>query len=261
MKRMLLAFQFLTIIPVKDTGEVPEQRIGSSTALFPVVGFFEGALMAVFAGLLLKVFPTELTNGLLILLMIIANGGLHLDGLADTFDAIASRGDKEKKLAIMKESAVGPIGVISIVMALLLKYILLNAVFFHSAIKVYFASIILMPVISRWAMVPVAYYCRPARQDGLGRIFIQYTELRALLTATALTILASFLVCFSFSHLELFLFHLIFVLPVLYVFNFIVVWFSNKYFDGMSGDLFGAVHETALLLFLTATVLWLQKFI
>jgi hypothetical protein len=114
MKRMLLAFQFLTIIPVKDTGEVPEQRIGSSTALFPVVGFFEGALMAVFAGLFLKVFPTELTNGLLILLMIIINGGLHLDGLADTFDAIASRGDKEKKLAIMKESAVGPIGVISI---------------------------------------------------------------------------------------------------------------------------------------------------
>ncbi len=254
MKKILLAFQFLTIVSVKDLGEVSEQEIGSTTAFFPIVGFFEGLLLVILAAAFLKVFSAEVTNVLLVLVMVLINGGLHLDGLADTFDAIASRGDKEMKLAIMKDSAIGPIGVIAIIMTLLMKYVLLNGVFFHSVLKVYYATIVLMPVLSRWTMVPVAYYSKPARQDGMGRMFIKHTKLRELLLATALAILASLLVCSFASNLVLFMFYLMFIIPMLYVFNFIAVWFSNRHFEGMTGDSFGAVYEIAVLLFLVIAV-------
>jgi cobalamin synthase len=52
-----------------------------------------------------------------------------------------------------------------------------------------------------------------------------------------------------------------FVLPVIYIFNFGAVWFFKKIFGGMTGDSFGAVNEIALLIFLVMMVVWLQKFI
>jgi adenosylcobinamide-GDP ribazoletransferase len=261
MKKMLLAFQFLTIIPVKDTGESPEQDVGSATVYFPVVGLIEGSLLSVLAWLFLKVFPGELTSGLVLFAMVLINGGLHLDGLSDTFDAVASRGNIDKKLAIMKDSTIGPAGVIAIVLVLLLKYLLLNSMFFYSSISVYYTGLLLMPVISRCTMVWAIFHGRPARQDGLGRMFIEYTGLRELITATVLTLIACFVTLGVISEFELLLFHLMFVLPVLYFFSVSAVWFFNKHFGGMTGDSFGSVYEIAILLFLTTRILWVQKFI
>ena len=138
------------------------------------------------SALLLKILPAEVVSALLVLVMTILNGGLHLDGLADTFDAVAARGDKDRKLAIMKDSYIGPAGVISIVIALLLNYVLLNAVHFHAAKDIYFGIILLMPVVSRWTMVPAIFYGKSARQDGMGRAFIEYTGLKELIFSTLL---------------------------------------------------------------------------
>ena len=193
--------------------------------------------------------------------MVLINGGLHLDGLSDTFDAVASRGDIDKKLAIMKDSTIGPAGVIAIVLVLLLKYLLLNSMFFYSSIPVYYTGILLMPVLSRCAMVWAIFHGRPARQDGLGRMFIEHTGLKELIMATVLTLIACFLTLGVIAEFELLLFHLMFVLPVLYFFSVSAVWFFNKHFGGMTGDSFGSVYEIAILLFLTTRILWVQKFI
>ena len=254
MKKMLLAFQFLTIVPVKDIGEVSEQDMGSTTVLFPVVGFAEGVLLAFCATVFLEVFPVELTNALLVLILTVMNGGLHLDGLSDTFDAIASRGDIEKKLSIMKDSTVGPMGVIAIVMTLLLKYALLNAVYLQSSFAVYCLAVISTPVLSRWAMVSAAYYSKSARQEGLGRLFIEHTAKKELITATILAIVfmaALSIISVQFSYL---MFYVMFAMPVLYAFSFGAVWGFKKLFSGMTGDLFGAVNEIAVLVFLIMVV-------
>ncbi len=207
-----MAFQFLTIIPVKDMGEVSEPELGKSTAVFPLVGFIEGILLSVLAAVFLKVFPTELTNALLVLVIIIINGGLHLDGLADTFDAVASRGDQDRKLSVMKDSPVGPTGVMAIVMVLLLKYVLLNEVFFHATMNDYLTTLILMPVLSRWAMVPAAYHCKSARRDGIGRAFLEHTGTKELLSSTVLAVLIALLVCGSGSQYPFFIFYLMFAM-------------------------------------------------
>lgn len=194
MKKILLAFQFLTIIPVKIKGEISEKELGEATVFFPLVGAFQGVLLVTVNLILIKVFPTELTNGLLILMLTLSNGGFHLEGLADTFDAIASHGDRERKLAIMKDSTTGPVGVIAIVLALLLKFLALNSLFHFSLFSFYF-SLLLMPVFSRWVIVPVIFHGESARQEGLGKIFIENTGMKELVVATLLVISFWLLAC------------------------------------------------------------------
>jgi adenosylcobinamide-GDP ribazoletransferase len=263
MRKILLAFQFLTIIPLRGLKDVSEKEIGSASAFFPLAGLVQGLILSVSAFLFLKIFPAELVNGLLILMIVLTNGGLHLDGLADTFDAIATRGGKEKKLAIMKDSAVGPIGVIAIIIAILLKYLLLNVLSSNATLTIYYTSVFLMPLFSRWVMVPAIFHAKSAKQDGLGKIFIENTGLRELLISTFLALLLSLFFLFvvnkmsySGNNFLLFSFQFLIVLPVLYIFSLIAVWFFNKSFVGMTGDIFGAVSEISEILFLMVVVIW-----
>jgi adenosylcobinamide-GDP ribazoletransferase len=258
MRKMGLAFQFLTIIPVRDYGEVDEREVGSATIFFPVVGLVEGGLLALLAVLLLKVFPPEVVNALLLLVLVIMNGGLHLDGLADTSDAVASRGNLDKKLAIMKDSSTGPVGVIAIVMALLLNYVLLNSVHFYSKGATYFAILVLMSLSARWTLVPAIYYSKSARQDGLGRMFIEHTGTKEFVIATVLTFFIVMGCSIIFSDINLFAFYGMLIFPVLYALSLISVWFFNNHFEGLTGDSFGAVNEIARIIFLTVVLIWLQ---
>ena len=72
------------------------------------------------------------------MILIVSNGGFHLDGLADTFDALSVKSsgdhaaDRERRLRVMKDSTTGAIGVIAIVMTMLLKFLFLNNLFSSS---------------------------------------------------------------------------------------------------------------------------------
>jgi adenosylcobinamide-GDP ribazoletransferase len=262
MKRFLLAFQFLTIIPVKKMYNVSDGEAGSSSALFPLVGAFQGALLTFSSMLCMQVFPAELANGLLVLLMAIMTAGLHLDGLADTFDAIASRKDKEEKLAIMKDSAVGPCGVISIVLVILLKYLSFNALFFSASGVTYYSSLFLMPVFSRWAMVASIFHTKSARQEGLGKIFIDHTGTKELMSAALLTFMLSVVILIISNKVigaDLQSSFFVTAFAVLYIFCLIVVWFSKKIFGGMTGDTFGAVAELSEIIFLITVIICSQR--
>lgn len=261
MKRLVLAFQFLTIIPLGNTEEVSEEDMGKATAFFPVVGAIEGILYVSLAYLFLKVFPSDLTNGLLLFAMVIINGGLHLDGLSDTVDAVASRGDREKKLAVMKDSTVGPAGVIAIVLVLLLKYLLLNAVAFYSSREAYYSALYLLPVLSRWTMVPAIYHCSSVRDSGLGRMFIVHTDTKELLLSTGLVLAGCILLMPVNPDLRILSFVFMFMMPVLYIFSRTAVVFFGNHFGGMTGDSFGSVYEISIILFLMSWVIWSQKFI
>ena len=259
MKKILLAFQFLTIIPVKDTGIVADREIGGAAAYFPLVGGVQGMLLVFAAMALSRVFPLDVTNILVILLLVITNGALHLDGLSDTFDAIASRGNREKKLSIMKDATVGPAGVIAIVISIMLKFLLLNESYSDSSPAIYYLILFLLPVYSRWVMVPAIFHCRSAREEGLGKTFIENVGAKELLTATILTLILSFLAVFIIFNTAG-LTHIIFSLPALYIFSLIAGWFAVRRFGGMTGDTFGAVSELSEIIFLMMAVICLRNF-
>ena len=50
-----------------------------------------------------------------------ATGAMHLDGTADVADALGSRKPAEQARAIMKQSDIGPMGVVSLLVVLLLE--------------------------------------------------------------------------------------------------------------------------------------------
>ncbi len=132
MKSLLLAVQFLTIIPVSVKGEVTQADVARSAAFFPLAGALQGVIAALAALIALRLFPPTITGGLVLCVLTVVNGGFHLDALADTFDAIAVKStgdgaqDRQKRLSVMKDSATGAIGVTAIVMALLLKYLFIR---------------------------------------------------------------------------------------------------------------------------------------
>lgn len=277
MKRFLIALQFLTIVPVKIRGDISEDDIAGSSIFFPVVGAFQGLVILVLAVIVRHVFyrsmSCEVTANIisisLLLTLIITNKGLHLDGLADTFDAlgVSSTGnetvDREKKLSAMKDSRIGSIGAIGIVFMILIKFVLLNALFLTGPWGTVYLLLFMMPVLSKWAMVPALYHGTSARQDGIGRIFIEHITLTQLIFSTALsmglagTALYTYLILNDGLLNRLTLFCVLFLL--LYELSVMSVRFFKKRFGGVTGDTLGAISELSEVVFLVVAVVWLSR--
>lgn len=265
MRQLLLAFQFLTIVPVKVRDEVSEKDISGSAAFFPLVGVFQGLLAAVTALLFMKLFSSEVACGLVVLVLTLTNGGFHLDGLADTFDALAVKasGDEEadrgKRLSVMKDSSTGAIGVTAIVFAVLLKFVFLNFLFLNYPLFTVFYLLFFMPVFSKWVMIPGMFHGISARQDGLGKIFINNTGTMTVLFSS-LSIILFCILTFPFYpdntyfHKTIVLFPVLFA--VLYMFSFMSVNFCRQRFGGITGDNLGAISEISEILFLMLASLW-----
>ena len=265
MRQLLLAFQFLTIVPVKVRGEVSEKDISGSAVFFPVVGAFQGLLAAVAALLCMKLFSPEVACGLVLLVLTLINGGFHLDGLADTFDALAVKSsgerafDREKRLSVMKDSSTGAIGVTAIVFAVLLKFVFLNFLFLNHPLLTVLYLLFFIPVFSKWVMIPAMFHGISARQDGLGKIFINDTGTRTVLLSSLSVILfyiltLPFIPDKAYFHKTMVLFTVLFA--VLYMFSFLSVKFFRQKFGGTTGDNLGAISEISEIIFLMVISLW-----
>lgn len=80
---------------------------------FPIVGIITGfCVWGVGTILLRNDCGTLFFAAAMTLLPIMINGGIHMDGLLDTFDALGSYGDRERKLKILKDSHAGAFAVI-----------------------------------------------------------------------------------------------------------------------------------------------------
>jgi adenosylcobinamide-GDP ribazoletransferase len=264
------AFQFLMIIPVRTNRDVSEKEVHNSTSFFPLIGALQGFLLAFSAFLFLKMISADITAVVLLVLYALITGGFHQDGLSDTFDALSipSRGDKEgdrsKRLQVMKDSTVGPTGVIVIVLSLLLKYLLIKETLQIDNFGKYFI-IFLMPVFSKWAMVTAMYHAKSARKDGIGRTFLEHADFKKVVLATLVLLLATFglfyplriFLPFSFQwsmgSFTLFIFaEMSFIFFVCLMLKYI---FTGR-FGGLTGDNFGAIHEISEILFLAVAMLW-----
>jgi adenosylcobinamide-GDP ribazoletransferase len=190
-----------------------------------------------------------------------------LPPLADTLDAIAAKSggerdvDRQRRLSIMKDSTIGPIGVIGIVLTLLLKFTALNCVSYPLLFPYYF-SLFLMPVIAKWTMVVSMFHGKPAREDGLGRIFITGIGFKEIVISTLLLLLLfiSSQVFFipSMSYILSFLYAVL--LTEMYLFCRICGSFFHKQFGGLTGDTVGAMSEITEIIFLLTVIVWSRLF-
>lgn len=242
MKYFISAIRFLTIFPFGNTAfPAIDKHVGKSSAFFPLVGLLQGFLLLLVYFLFNPIFTVDIVAILTILSLVIINGGLHLDGLSDTFDALASRKSKAKMLSIMKDSSAGPTGVVSIVFIILIKYILLKNIFSFGD-TIVCTALILSPLISRWSMVPVLFHGTCAANKGLGKTFMEHTGALELGIATVQVII----ICTALSWIIgqwTMMIKATAIIIVIYVFSILMSNFLSKKFGGLTGDNVGAITE------------------
>lgn len=107
----------LTRIPVQAPS--PRVNLGWGMALAPVIGFVlaiaTGALAVGLSTVLVPLVTAVLATGFLVWI----TRAIHLDGLADSTDALGSGRPREQALEIARRSDIGPFGVIAVVLTLL----------------------------------------------------------------------------------------------------------------------------------------------
>lgn len=230
MRLFLLAFQFLTIFPLPFTLRCEEEDLGRSMTCFPLVGFALGAMLAGADFLLTPLMPRALGDLLLVALLALVTGALHLDGLSDVCDGLAARGSKERFLDVMKDSRVGAVGAVALVLGIALKYQALLAV--PAAYKR--EALVFFPVVARFSQVQMTVGATRARKDGLGAAFISGAGLVQFLLAYLITLAAAYLLL---GMNGLYCTFLLFILTWR-----IKVW-AHKRLGGITGDVIGCASE------------------
>ena len=209
------------------------------------MGIIIGAILAAVSYGLLYLFPKPMVAVIVLVLYIIITGGLHLDGLGDTFDGIYSNRSKERILEIMRDSRVGTNAVLAVVSLLLLNYVALSQT--NSAY--FFRIILLMPMAGRVGSLVSAAVSKYARSgEGLGKSFIDFCGKKELFLGLLIYIVIS-LSTFDYK------LWIVLLLPPISAFVFVRV--LSRKIGGATGDILGAVCELnqCAFLILACTIL------
>ncbi|MGI6114356.1 MAG: adenosylcobinamide-GDP ribazoletransferase, partial [Mahellales bacterium] len=164
MRKLILVFQFFTRIPIPSNSKASANNFGAAMKLLPVVGAAIGGMMWL-TYRVLSPFDTLVASVAAVLLELVLTGGIHQDGLGDTFDGLFSNTNGQRMLDIMKDSRLGTHGVLAIVGVLLVKISVINALAEPCVL-------VAMPVFSRLAMVFGTALSGKSRGGGLGHLFI-----------------------------------------------------------------------------------------
>ncbi|PIE98289.1 MAG: adenosylcobinamide-GDP ribazoletransferase [Treponema sp.] len=226
---LILAFQFLTRIPIPITVNFDEKNLCKSFYFFPFVGAVIGALTAL--PLFLLTTRVELAALFAVLVHVFLTGGLHIDGLCDVADGFFSSREKRRILEIMKDPNAGTFGVIAIVLSLLFRFVLFKAIYHQPFL------LVLSCLSSRLVTLPVIAFSKPVRKNGLGELFHRSISK------------ASFIIWFSLIPLLIFIDAKLLVIPcadmLLCLF---VLFLAHKKIGGTTGDVNGAIIETVEIL-------------
>lgn len=108
---MVIAFSMYSRVPMPRV-EWTKERMKYAMCFFPLVGVVQGICLAVFAWLMQNLKMEQLYQVGGVVLPVLLNGGIHMDGFLDVTDAKSSYGDREKKLEILKDPHTGAFAII-----------------------------------------------------------------------------------------------------------------------------------------------------
>ncbi|MBM9505415.1 adenosylcobinamide-GDP ribazoletransferase [Streptomyces sp. KK5PA1] len=238
------AFGTLSVLPVR-VSRWDRAAAGRGMAAAPLVGLAVGLGAATAGGALHALGAAPLLSAVgAVAVPAAATRGLHLDGLADTADGLGSGKPAEEALRIMKRSDIGPFGVVVLVLVLLAQTAALAAAYGHGWVYGGTAAA-LAAVTGRTAMTLA---CRPrvaaARPEGLGAAVAGAVPAGTAFGAAALVVVlaaaagqpfggltalrAAMAAVFGLACAEALLRH------------------CGRRFGGVTGDVFGALCETAV---------------
>jgi adenosylcobinamide-GDP ribazoletransferase len=233
-----LALRFLSILPIPGKARATDRQLGRSTAWYPLVGALLGALLFGCAYLFTRLWSVLPAAFLCLAVWTTFTRGLHLDGLADTFDGLGGGTDADRRLEIMKDSRIGVFGVASVVIVLIGKFALLTEMIGVYRIR----ELILVPVLGRWSML-MLIYSFPGTGSGLGRRVKQYCRLPQFLFGTLAAAACAWLFLGPWG---------LVVLAGVGLLGSAAGWLFWGKLGGCTGDSYGAVCEISEVLCLAA---------
>ncbi|MGX9889773.1 adenosylcobinamide-GDP ribazoletransferase [Streptomyces sp. NPDC002276] len=234
------AFGTLTVLPVRVTRWDREAaRAGMMAA--PVVGMAVGACSAGLGLLLLFLGTGPLLAAVAtVAVPAVLTRGLHLDGLADTADGLGSGKPAEDALRIMKQSDIGPFGVLSLVFVLLAQVAVLAQLYGDSWGRGAAAAVV-SAVAARLALTWAARAGVPAaRPEGLGAAVAGVVPVRR-----ALGLGVGIVVVGWACGVALGTYGIAPAFVVALVAAEVLLRHCRQRFGGITGDVFGGLAETA----------------
>ncbi len=232
--RLMLAIQFLTIIPVPAI-MVKEEEFHKTMGWFPLAGLLVGSVTAAAYWLSAFVLPTGMAILIALLAQFLVTGGLHLDGLADTFDGCMSGRSRDRKLDIMKDSRLGTHGSVILMFLLLCK----TTAYFCAAAPDRVVFMLLAPAVGKFALVLGAWGATYARKEGVGHLFIGAITYRE--AGFSLLLVIGFMAVYPATFLSL---------PIVWLTVFSFRKSMDSILGGMTGDTLGALNEISEMVFL-----------
>lgn len=237
MNPVRLVVSWLTVLPVRGPDDVDRAGAGRAIGLAPLVGVLLGLGAAgVMWGLEVLGGAALLAGFVAVAGLGIITRGMHLDGLADTFDGLGSYGPPERAREIMKSGGAGPFGVAALVFV-----IALQAVSFAGLVEAgRWAAVVLAVAVGRVAVVVA---CRrgieAAPGAGFGALVAGTQGPGAVLGWSGIAVAASVFVTGE-----------VWIGPIGVALALGLVWVLVRHcvrrFGGLNGDVLGAALELAV---------------
>lgn len=242
-KKILIAVEFLTILPVTRKLTVNSDDFGKSMAFFPLVGIFIGIFLFFVYLIFLKFLSSLLISVIIVAVWARITGALHLEGFVDAVDGFSASRDKERILEVMKDPNCGSKGAAALVFLIAFKIVIFNDL--SDAEKI--SSLFITPAIGRWSMVCAACFCGYARKNGLGKDFVENVGMTEFLISSLILLLAGCILL----RLD---FLIIIILPT--VFTILAIIFLQRKIDGITGDVLGGLNEIVEVISLFSILLF-----
>jgi adenosylcobinamide-GDP ribazoletransferase len=246
-----LATGLLTIITVRPPHDI-SRRTARNAMLWAPVAVLPVALSAGLAGwgALLLGLPSILAGVVSVVIVVLGTRAMHLDGLADTVDALGSARDRDQALAIMKSGDIGPMGVAALIFTALTQVFAASVLLGRPWGWLEFAALV---AASRAALTLGCLTGVPAaREEGLGEMVAGSVPTPAAV--------GSWLVMGAAVTAAAILAGQVYWVPIAAVMAavLVVVWLiqlASKRFGGITGDILGAsVELAATVLLLVAAI-------
>ncbi len=234
-------------IPEKWAEGVDFRQYWRGVPYFPLIGMMIGGLAGL-VSLSVSLSGGGMYTGAMgyVLVLAFLTGGLHLDGLADTCDGIFSSRQREKKLAIMRDSRLGTYGGIALIFCIVSKLFAVVELSYHSPLYL-LALLTCAPIVGRTAVVLLMYEQRYARDsEGMGSSYIG----RMTSSTTVLTLLVGIVLVLTLGNWKA----LSAMMMSLFVVYGLAFYFSY-HLGGQTGDTLGAAIEVGEVVFLL-TMIW-----
>lgn len=230
-----LAVSWLTVWPVSGPVEVGKGLAGRAIGWAPVVGAVLGAGAAALMWVLQAAGASAGVSGLVVVgALVMGTRGMHVDGLADTLDGLGCYGSAERAREVMKSGGIGAFGVAGVVLALVGQAVAFAAL----AQEHRWAGIAVAVFVGR---VAVVLACRMPVAAAPG------TQFGALVAGTQSSVVAGgwMVVALAASVLVGYWLGPVAVLVGLAA-SVVLVWHCARRFEGLSGDVLGAVIEVTV---------------